>query len=373
MSKKAVLLGMLVLLVGVVRGQSAPPERFLLTFIPNIQFSPVYVAMASGYMEEAGFDLTLEYLNEPDVVDLIAAGQANFGIVSGEQVILASVQGREVLYVYNWFNDYPVGVVVRSDGEIQSPEDLRGARVGIPGRFGASYSGLIALLRANGLTEADIQLEEIGFNAPEVFCLGVLQAAVVYVNNEPLQIQSRADAGDCGDVTGVQVFNVTDQTPLVSNGIITSKAFAESQPEQVAAFVAAYHRGLLDVINNPAQAYLLSEAFVENLPLTEELRAFLETVATEQSAFLETNPTPAQIASVRSTLAEVLHDTFDSTLLLQFDVLLSTIALWEREGLGQSDPLAWSFMVETLSAMGMVTPDLDPSNLYTNDFVPDSD
>ena len=69
-------------------------ERFLLTFVPNIQFSPLYVAIEQGYAEDAGYNLTIEYLNEPDVVDLVAAGQANFGMVSGEQVITAVSRQR---------------------------------------------------------------------------------------------------------------------------------------------------------------------------------------------------------------------------------------------------------------------------------------
>jgi len=87
-------------------------ERMLLTFIPNVQFAPFYVGVESGYFEAVGFNVALEHLNEPEVVDLVAVGQANYGIVSGEQVILARSQGRDVVYVYEWFQQYPVGVVV---------------------------------------------------------------------------------------------------------------------------------------------------------------------------------------------------------------------------------------------------------------------
>ena len=177
-------------------------ERILLTFIPNIQFAPFYVGMVNGHFADQGFEVTLEHLQEPDVLDLVAAGQANFGIVSGEQVILARAQGRDVVYVYEWFQEYPVGIVmVSNDGEADL-EDLNGMTVGIPGRFGASYSGLTTLLQSADLSEDDIQLNEIGFNAPDVFCLGVVEAAVVYVNNEPLQIRNRIAADDCGDTIG---------------------------------------------------------------------------------------------------------------------------------------------------------------------------
>ena len=171
-------------------------ERVLLTFIPNVQFAPFYLGIEDGNFADAGFKVTLEHLQEPDVLDLVALRQANYGIVSGEQVILARAQGRDVVYVFEWFQQYPVGLVFSSAADFGALENLRGARVGIPGRFGASYSGLTTLLSSAGLSETDVEVNEIGFNAPEVFCLGVVDAAIVYVNNEPLQIRNLAQAGN---------------------------------------------------------------------------------------------------------------------------------------------------------------------------------
>ncbi|MCA9888332.1 MAG: ABC transporter substrate-binding protein [Anaerolineae bacterium] len=238
-------------------------ERFLLTFVPNVQFSPLYVAVEQGYFEAAGYEISIEYLNEPDVVDLVAAGQANFGMVSGEQVIVAAARQRPIVYVYEWFQQYPIGLVVDLESDIQQPADLAGHKIGLPGRFGASYSGLTTMLMAAGLTERDVELQEIGFSAPDVFCTsGAIDAAIVYLNNEPLQIKLRASEAECGDVESIRVFAVSDSTDLVSNGIITSTALLETDSQHVEDVVSAFNMGLRDVINNPARAYLLSESYV---------------------------------------------------------------------------------------------------------------
>ena len=42
-------------------------------------------------------------------------------------------------------------------------------------------------------------LETVGFNVPELICLGHIDAAVAYLNNEPLQLHNRIAAADCGD------------------------------------------------------------------------------------------------------------------------------------------------------------------------------
>lgn len=350
--------------------QDIVEERMLLTFIPNVQFAPFYVGIEGGYFADAGFDLTLEHLQEPEVVDLIAAGQANYGIVSGEQVILARTQGRDVVYIYEWFQQYPIGIVYSTADEITSVNDLAGMKVGIPGRFGATYSGLITLLEASEMTEGDIQLEEIGYNAPEVVCLGAIDAAVIYVNNEPLQIRNRAMAGDCGDIENVEVITVSSIADLVSNGLITSAEVVENNPEQVQAIVDGLDLALQASINNPARAYLMSLPYVENLPADEAFVSALETLADEQDAFIATEPDREAVMDSRWAMYETLAEEFDADMLTQFEVLLTTTDLWDADVLGYSDLVSWQTMADalfTLGALEAVPDDLDVA--FTNQFV----
>lgn len=345
-------------------------ERILLTFIPNIQFAPFYLGIADGHFARQGFDVTLEHLQEPDVLDLVAAGQADFGIVSGEQVILARAKGRDVVYVYEWFQEYPVGIVMLGDDGGEDLKRLTEMTVGIPGRFGASYSGLTTLLQSAGLGEDDIELKEIGFNAPDVFCLGAVDAAVVYVNNEPLQIRDRVAARDCGDVRGITVVSVASRVDLVSNGLIVSADLARRDPDKVQGLVSAFDSALKAAINNPAKAYLASATFVETLPGEPEFLALLRDLAAEQAAFLETDPTREQIAETRSENFLMLADTLGSDDLTQFEVLLRTIELWDADTLGHSDLSSWEAMSDTLRLMGLLSddpPDLIAS--FSNQFV----
>jgi len=364
----AVLLLSLGLMVG---AQEPQPERFLLTFIPNIQFSPMYTAIEQGYFAEAGYDVTLEYLNEPDVIDLVAAGQVNFGVASGEQVILANVRSRPVNFVYNWFQQYPVGIVTSADSGITSMNDFKGKKIGIPGRFGASYTGLVALLNMAELTEADVELVEIGFNAPEALCIGQVDAAAVYSNNEPLQIQLRAADGDCGDIRDVTVIPVSDAGSFVSNGLITNVDYITESPERVQAFVSAFDQGLKDTINNPARAYLLSAPYIETLPLTPDLEARLTELADIQDTFLALEPTRDDVTASREELRSLLHEEFDDATLIQFDILLNTIEMWDADVPGFSDLDAWENMVTTLTAMGLLDTDVNLDRIYTNEFVPE--
>ncbi|MCY3831927.1 MAG: ABC transporter substrate-binding protein [Chloroflexi bacterium] len=346
-------------------------ERILLTFIPNVQFAPFYVGIEGGYFADVGFNVSLEHLQEPEVLDLVAVGQAKFGIVSGEQVILARARGRDVVYVFEWFQQYPVGLAYDDSRDLSELEDLRGLAIGIPGRFGASYSGLTTLLQSAGLSEDDVDLREIGFNAPEVFCLGAVDAAIVYVNNEPLQMQNLASNGDCGDVAEIDVIAVAAHVDLVSNGLIVNRALLEGDPDEVARMVRGFAQALQAVIDNPAAAYLASLKHVDSLRADDSLLRVLQAAASQQQEFAASHPGRDAIALSRRQLARELAEQFGKELLTQMQVLLNTIELWDAENLGYSDLESWDAMRDTLAAMGF----LDDAAVhlpeaFTNIFIP---
>lgn len=360
----------LLAVVGVQAQDEPVKQTFFLTYVPNIQFAPVYVALDKGYFQEANLDVQVQNGEEPTGVDLIAANQLQFGLVSGEEVIKARSNGRPIVDVYEWFQKYPIGIVVSDASGIESVKDLKGHKVGIPGRFGASYNGLTAILSANGMTESDIDLQEIGFNAPDVFCVGAVEAAVIYTNNEPLQIQQRADAGNCNGVKSVKVFAVSDSVDLVSNGLVTNEQTITDHADWVTGMVNAFDAGLRTAINNPAQAYLSSLKYVENLPTTDAFNAALQDAAEAQDRFLATKPDRQAIADSRAEMLKALSSQFDAETLIQFQVLLSTIDLWDADQLGLADKAAYEATQKVLIDMKFVTAPIDVETAFTNRFLP---
>jgi NitT/TauT family transport system substrate-binding protein len=377
MSRKHTLILVLLLVFSTsVSGLSAQDETlasadqtFFMTFVPNVQFAPVYVGLEKGYFADNGINLTIQHGDEPVGLDLIAANQLQFGLISAEEVIKARANGRLVVSIYEWFQQYPVGIAVPAGQGIESVKDLAGKKVGIPGRFGASYNGLIALLSANGMVESDLLLEPIGFNAPDVFCVGGVEAAVVYINNEPLQIENRINAGECNDYTGLTVFPVSLAADMVSNSLVTNEETIANNPDLVQAMVSAFDTSLRDSINNPAEAYLLSAPYVENL-VTDDLQAVLETAAAAQEEFLADDPSREAIAESRAQLLETLSGQFDAAALVQFRVLLNTIDLWDADQLGFSALFSWEVTQEILKTMEFVTTPIDLTLAFTNDFLP---
>ncbi len=354
-----------------VHAQGEPTKvTFFLTFVPNVQFAPVYVALEHGDFEAANIDLTIEHGDETLGVDLIATNQRQFGLISAEEVIKARANERPVVQVYEWFQKYPVGIVASDVSGIESIKDLKGRKVGIPGRFGASYNGLTALLTANDMTESDIDLQVIGYNAPDVFCVGAVDAAVVYINNEPLQIQQRADAGECNGIESLNVFPVSDAIDMVSNGLMTNEQTIADYPQLVTAMTEAFDQGVRSAINNPAGAYLISLKYVDNLPVSDSFKAALGEASAVQDKFLAEKPDRQAVANSRAALLRTLSAEFEPATLVQFQVLLNTIDLWDADHLGLSDKASWEATQKVLTDMKFVTTPIDVEKAFSNAFLP---
>ncbi len=290
-----------------------------MSYIPSVQFAPVYVAYERGYFRDEGISIEFENsFNEADGVDRIAINNLQFGIISGEQVILARGAEKPLVYVMEWFHRFPVGVVVPADSDIDAPADLAGRTVSLPGFQGASYVGLRALLASADLDEDDLTLQEIGFAAPEFMCSRQVEAATVYIANEPLTINDQ-----CYDV---RVIEISDYANLVSNGLVTNEQTIRDNPELVRGMVRALWNGLVDTIADPEAAFELSLKHVD-LP--------------------------------------------DDQMATQRQVLLNSVELWRSDNLGTTMPEAWERTQQILLDTTLLQASLsDLPAAYTNDFLP---
>lgn len=231
--------------------------RLPMGFFADPQFAPVYVAVDKGYFAEQGLAIEFDYSFETDGIALVGANELPLAIVSGEQVILGRAQELPLVYVMEWFQQFPIAVVSKAEAGIQRPEDLAGRTVGVPGFFGASYVGYIGLLSAAGIAPEDVTTEEIGFTQVEALLADRVEAVVGYANNEPVQLAQQG--------IETNVINVGDYIDLVANGVVTNEQTIEDNPELVRGFVHALLRGLHDTLENPDEAFSISKKYVEGL------------------------------------------------------------------------------------------------------------
>jgi NitT/TauT family transport system substrate-binding protein len=299
----------------------APAElqkvRLGVGYIPDIQFAPLYVAQSKGFYAEEGLEVEIQYGFEDDFVALAAQGEREFAVASGDQIILARAQGLPITYVMKWYQRYPVALVMPTAKGITEPADLAGKKVGLPGFFGASFIGWKALVYAAGVDENAVSVEEIGFTQTAAVQQGLVDAAMVYVANEPNQLRS---AG-----VEVNVIEVSDYIDLVSNGLVAGDKLLADDPDLVQRMVRATLRGITDAVANPDEAFAIAR--------------------------------------------QVIPEITDETAPIQRQVLDASIELWRSDRPGVSSPQAWQDSVDFMVKMDLLQKPVEVDQLYTNQFV----
>lgn len=287
-------------------------------YIPNVQFAPMYVALERGYFADEGLDVQLDYGMETDLLQEVGANRLQFAITSGDQVILARGNGLPVRYVLDWYRRFPVCVVSLQESGITQPQDLVGKTVGTPVMEGASYIGWLAFLQEVGISSDSVTLQAIGYTQVASLTEKRVDAAICYAFNEPVQLREAGYA--------LNTFYLDQYTRLVSNGLVTNDETIRNDPELVRALVRGFLRGLQDTLDDPEAAFAITRKAIPEMD--------------------------------------------DATAELQHAVLLEAINYWRADQLGANVPADWDESVAFLKQIGLLQADIEPQDIYTNDFIP---
>jgi NitT/TauT family transport system substrate-binding protein len=300
----------------------AVPLTVGLGYIGSVQFAPFYLADQAGYYAEEGVDVTFQNEIDANLVPKVGQGNVDIGLSDGTSVIPAVSQGIPIRYLATVYARFPSIVFAKASSGIKTAADLKGRKIGIPGRFGSSWVMLQALLDSAGLTPADVQIVEYSdFGQAAALAQGAVDAATGFANNEPVELE----------LNGVEVvvLRIDDITPLPGPGLIAANATITGKHDAVAGFVRA------------------------------TLRA-MDATAADPTVGLE-----AAIVAVRE---------LGENRALQTAVLAATIEMWRPAGVttsvfGAIDRDGWQKSIEYMTKLGMVARPVTVDELVTDEFV----
>lgn len=298
-----------------------------LTYIPNVQFAPVYVADSQGLYKDAGIATTVRHHGSDEgLFTALLAGQEDIVIASGDEAAVAASQGLDLVSIGQYYATYPGSVIVPASSSITSLADLSGKTIGIPGEYGSSYYAALAAIKAGGLQTSDVTISSIGYTQQAALAAGQVDAVVGFTNNDAVQMR----------LAGIEIREIPldgASTALVAASIITTRDWAQAHPDAARAVVSATTDAMNAIGADPQ-------------------------VAIDATAKWDTT------LSAETSLAAANA------------VLAATVPLWlgnDGHADGLQDLATWSSMISFLDSIGVLDGDVDPNAIVTNDYAGTAD
>lgn len=296
--------------------------RVGLGYLQDVQFAPFYTADKAGLYKKQGLEVTFQHGFPTELYPLLAQGKLDFVVADAEDAIIYRVrdpQAAPFKYVLAVYQEVPTALFSLAAKNIKTLRDLKGKTIGMPAPTGVSYTSLQAMLRAAGLKESDVKIQQIGFTQLEAVLSGRVDVAMGFVNNEPVVLSGGAKP------VAINVIRAGPYTSSAGNGIITTDRVLE-KADVAKRFLRATQEALALTVTNPRAAFEYSKAYVPNLN-EERFRVLQASLPLYQSAYSRKN------------------------------------------GLGFSNPAGWDRTLRLLKEVGRVKTDLPATSFYTNAFL----
>jgi NitT/TauT family transport system substrate-binding protein len=297
--------------------------------IESLTFTPEIIADVGGHFAAQGLDVQFQVTRgSAQAIQTVIAGSALVTRVGDTELMVATGQrDAPVTAVAQPSQQSTLRIVSAADDPIRTPEDMRGAVIGIPSEGGTSETLVNVLAASEGITEADMSTQVVGLS-PGVF---------------DLVRQGRID----GYVVAMD----------------TAVALEQQQPDAVVLDPA-------QVMAGGTQVYMTARQALEDPAQRDAVQRYLRAVRAAMEEVIADE-------SLDATL-EKLGSAYDIPILGQPELAKQTlrtyIASWQANGgpLLQTSPEKWVSIYDESVAVGLVPAGLDASSWFTNELLPGS-
>jgi ABC-type nitrate/sulfonate/bicarbonate transport system substrate-binding protein len=233
-----------------------------LSWIKNEEFAGEFFADSEGFYERRRLRL-----GHPRARTLDRCRRAHLGsadVALSDAVSIGSVvasEGAPLKIIGTTYQKNPFTVLSLKDGgDIATPEDLIGKKIGVQDSNTALFK---ALLAANGIEESELTIVPVQYD-PAPLINGEVDGFIAYLTNEAITVAA----------SGVETTNL----PFADNGLpfvaetitVTDDAIANDR-EKLKAFLVAEIKGWTMAVNDPeAGAKLAVEDYGKDLDLNLE-------------------------------------------------------------------------------------------------------
>lgn len=215
--------------------------------------APFLVALEKGYYEEEGLAVTIDRgYGSGDVPVKLASGTYDVGFADINPMIKmkAEAPDTDLVAVALLYDSSPLAAMTVKATGIATPKDLEGKTIAAP-EFDAGRQLFPAFAQATGIDTSGIEWLTVTPQLRETMM--ARQETDAITGFDYSGIFSLMEAGVARD--DVVVMRYSDNgVDLYSGALLTSKAFAEANPDAIRGLIRATVKGYRDAVADPAAA-----------------------------------------------------------------------------------------------------------------------
>lgn len=304
----------------------------LLTYFPEMVFSPVLAADEFGYFDEVGLDVNVDFTLSDTQLQQVAQGEYDIVFDNPPAFLTGVAQGIPLELTHTLVAEPPLSYASMGDSGIESFDDWEGQTVGIQNEPDRRWF-TPALLEDVGVDSDTFEQTTVGFEIQNLLQGSVDVMALYPTNSDYASLNLAGEE--------FNLFEVRDHLNVAGNCSITTENFLQNNEDAVTEFVRAHVRGMQDALDPSMEDEMIDLA----LDALDEADA---------DVFVgDVDP------------REVQSQNFERFLSYR------SIDAWETNGIGWSDPEAYQNTLDAGLSVGEIdeTADLDIDELVDNDII----
>ncbi|MGG3739102.1 ABC transporter substrate-binding protein [Aeribacillus pallidus] len=220
----------------------------VLDWTPNTNHTGLYVAKEKGYFEEEGLDVEILLPGEAGADQLVASGQAEFGISYQESITQARIQDVPLVSIAAIIQHNTSGFASPVEKNITSPKDFEGKTYG---GWGSPIEEAVitSLMEEENADVSKVNFVNIGDSDFFTAVKRDIDFAWIYYGWTGIEAKLRNEP-----INMVYLTDYSEKLDYYTPVLATSEQMIKEQPDVVKAFVKAVSKGYQFAIEHPEEA-----------------------------------------------------------------------------------------------------------------------
>lgn len=231
------------------------PLTVVLDWVPNINHTGLYVADEQGYFADAGLDVEIVQPGDNYALELVAAGQAEFGVSYQEEVTFARDSGIPVISIAAVIQHNTSCFASPADKNIATLADFSGKKYG--GWGGAVEEALLNYLVAREGMDEPVEIINIGSTDFFATTESSVDFSWIFYGVTGVEAQLRGV-----ELNTIYLKDIDPAFDYYTPVLVAEEGWLSANADTARAFLAAVSRGYRFAEDNPdeAAAILLAAA-----------------------------------------------------------------------------------------------------------------